>query len=142
VGQAYQIMNRSTGSVTVQTSTSASVQVMAAGTQCIFTCTSTSVNTAAAWDAAYSATNATAITYRSGTQAIGSGVTTVSVTYSTAFANTSYAITCNFINTTDTNTQFQPIEITAFSTTGFTVKWNSPTATANYSLVWHAIANN
>ena len=142
VGQAFQIMNRSTGAVTVQTSTSASVQVMAAGTQCIFTCTSTSGNTAAAWDAAYSSTNASGVTYRAGSQSIGSGVTTVSVTYSSAMPNTSYAITCNFVNTTDTNVQFQPIEITAFSTTGFTAKWNGATATANYSLMWHVIANN
>lgn len=78
----------------------------------------------------------------SGKNSIGSAATSVSVTFSTAFANTSYSITANFINITDTNPQYQPINITAQSTTGFTASWNAPTSTTNYVLSWQAITDN
>jgi len=77
-----------------------------------------------------------------GTTAISNGGTSVSVTFSTAYANTSYSVTANFLNTTDSNTQFQPITITAQSTTGFTATWNAPVPTANYLLSWQANKNN
>jgi hypothetical protein len=79
---------------------------------------------------------------RAGKQSISSSSTSQAVTFSTAFANTNYAISACMINTTDTNPQFQPIDITAQSTTGFTATWNGPTVTANYSLMWTAIVNN
>jgi hypothetical protein len=79
---------------------------------------------------------------RAGNTAISNGASSVSVTFSTAFANTSYAITCNLLNTTDTNPTFQPVDITAQSTTGFTAKINGPVPTGNYSLSWTAIVNN
>lgn len=78
----------------------------------------------------------------SGNATLASGLTTKAVTFSTAFGSTNYSVTANLLNTTDTNPQFQPITITAQSTTGFTATWNEPTATANYVLSWHAIANN
>jgi hypothetical protein len=84
----------------------------------------------------------TSLQIYAGKTTIGSGATTISPTFSTAFGSTGYAITCSMMNTTDTNPQFQPITITAQSTTGFTATWNAPTATANYVLNWHAIINN
>lgn len=78
----------------------------------------------------------------SGKTTISNGSTSVAVTFSTAYAGTSYSVTANLLNTTDTNPQFQPITITAQSTTGFTASWNAPTATANYTLSWQAILSN
>ena len=77
-----------------------------------------------------------------GQAAITNGTSTVSVTFSTAFGSTNYAITCNLINTVDTNPVFESPTITSQSTTGFTIKLNGPVPTANYSLSWTAIANN
>ena len=77
-----------------------------------------------------------------GKSTLGSGVTSVSPTFSTAFGSTGYAVTAVLLNTTDSNPQFQPVTITAQSTTGFTASWNAPTATANYILSWQAILNN
>jgi hypothetical protein len=84
----------------------------------------------------------TAAGIRSGSQAISSAGTSVSVTFSSGLPSTSYSVTCNMFNSTDTNPEFQPITITAQSTTGFTATWNYPVATANYSLFWQAIVNN
>lgn len=84
----------------------------------------------------------TSLNIYAGKTTISNAGTSVSVTFSTAFASTGYAVTCNFLNTTDTNPDFQPITITAQSTTGFTAKWNAPVPTANYVLSWHAIINN
>lgn len=54
-GQAYMIMNRSTGIVTVKTTSGTNlVQSMAAGSQLIVTVTNVGNNNAASWDAAYS----------------------------------------------------------------------------------------
>jgi len=65
---------------------------------------------------------------------IGSGVTSISVTLPLALASTAYVVTAQIIDTVDGNPQFQPITITAKTTTGFTAKWNIPTDTANYKL--------
>jgi len=148
LGQSFTIVNNSTGVVTVQTSTAVTIQTMAANSQVIVTVISTSVNTAAAWNAAYSIlAGSTTSTLSSlgifaGKTTIGSGATSISPTFSTAFASTGYAISATLLNVTDTNVQFQPVTITAQSTTGFTATWNDPTATANYVLSWHAILNN
>lgn len=57
-GYQLYLVNRSSGSVTVQSSASNTVQVMAASSQGWFTCVSTAGNTAAAWDASYATNNA------------------------------------------------------------------------------------
>ena len=77
---------------------------------------------------------------RSGRNTLASGASSVTVTFSSAVASTSYSVTCTWYNTTDTNPQFQPIDVTAQSTTGFTAKWNAPTDTANYAIAWQCIA--
>jgi len=91
------------------------------------------------WDDSTKEIAHTGLELRSGNQAIGSGVATVSVTFASAMASSTYALNVSMKNTTDSNPQFQPITITAQSTTGFTVKWNANTDTANYSLNYIAI---
>jgi len=53
LGQQFQIFNNSTGAVTVESSGSNVIQVMAANTQLTLTVVSTSLTTAAAWNAVY-----------------------------------------------------------------------------------------
>lgn len=82
---------------------------------------------------------------KGGRAAITVSTTSISVTFSSSFAYasaTGYAISAVMVNTTDTNPEFQPITITATSTTGFTATWNYPVATANYSLSWQTVVNN
>lgn len=81
-------------------------------------------------------------TYRSGTASIASGVATKAVTFSSALPSTNYSITCTLMNTTDASPQFQPITITAKSTTGFTASWNTNTDSANYNLEYSAQMHN
>ena len=59
LGQPYRIVNNSTGNVTVESSGTNTIQVMAPGTVLTLTCISLSVNTAAAWSANYSFQNPT-----------------------------------------------------------------------------------
>lgn len=139
--QSFFITNRSTGVVTVNANGGGLIQAMAAGSQLLVTVTSIGTS-AGTWDAAYSVTAAAAsVTYRAGSSAIGSAQTSLAVTFSSVMPNTSYSIVATMLNTTDTNPQFQPITITAFSTSGFTAKWNANTDSANYLLNWTAIAN-
>jgi len=146
VGQEFMITNRSTGVVTVNANGGGLIQAMAAGSQTVLTVIN--IGTAAGtWDSAYSTTGAastlTSLGIFAGRTALSSGVTSISPTFSTAYASaTGYTVTANLLNITDTNPQFQPVTITAQSTTGFTATWNDPTATANYILSWQAILNN
>lgn len=78
--------------------------------------------------------------FRAGRTSVGSAQTSINVTFSSAIPGTTYIPVCSWQNTTDTTPQFQPIVITAFSTTGFTATWNVPTDTANYSLNWQVFA--
>lgn len=80
------------------------------------------------------------VDFRAGRQAVSSAQSSVNVTFSTA-VTTAYVVTASWQNTTDSNPQFQPIVITAFSTTGFTATWNVPTDTANYSINWIVMVN-
>ncbi len=57
LGQQYEIINNSSGVVTVQSSGANTIQAMAANTQLIVTCISTSGTTAASWNAEYSFQN-------------------------------------------------------------------------------------
>lgn len=52
-GQAFYIINNSSGAVTVQSSGANTIQVMSAGTSLLLTCVSTSGTTAASWQSAY-----------------------------------------------------------------------------------------
>jgi hypothetical protein len=74
----------------------------------------------------------------SGNVAIGSGVTSIAVTYTVPG---SYNPVFSFENTTDTSPIFLMGFISAQSTSGFTVKFNAPTDTANYSINYSAAVN-
>jgi hypothetical protein len=93
-----------------------------------------------AWSAT-AAPTLSSLGIRAGSQSLSSASTTQAITFSSTLGTTSYAISATMVNTTDTNPQFQPITITAQSATGFTATWNAPTATANYSIQYHAIVN-
>jgi len=138
--QSFFITNRSSGVVTVNANGGGLIQTMAAGSQLLVTVTSIG-SSAGTWDAAYSVTTVSSVTMRAGSSAIGSAQTSLAVTFSSAMPNTSYTVVATMLNTTDTNPQFQPITITAFSTSGFTAKWNANTDSANYLLNWIATAN-
>ena len=94
-----------------------------------------------AWATSTTAT-LTSLGVRAGSQAVSSSSTSQAVTFSSTLGTTSYAISACFVNTTDTNPQFQPITVTVQSATGFTATWNDPTATANYSIQYQVIVNN
>jgi hypothetical protein len=82
---------------------------------------------------------------KGGRATITISTTSVSVTFASSFAYasaTGYAISAVMVNTTDTTPEFQPITITATSTTGFVASWNFPVATANYALSWQTVVNN
>ncbi len=72
--------------------------------------------------------------------AIGSGVTSITVTLPIAMTTTSYVVLPNMVNTVDANPQFQPLVLTAKTTTTFTISWDHPTDTANYFLAYQAVS--
>lgn len=74
-----------------------------------------------------------------GPTSISNGATSVAVSFTAAFTDTSYDISATLQNTTDASPDFQPVTITAKSTSGFTATWNSAVPTANYKLAWIAI---
>lgn len=76
---------------------------------------------------------------RTNSVSVGVNATTASVVFSDAFADTSYGLVVTLENTVDSSPMFQPIMITAKSTTGFTVSWNVPFDTANYNINYMAI---
>lgn len=67
---------------------------------------------------------------------LASGIITKSVTFPATLqtGNSTPRITAFMFDSTDTNPQFQPVTITARSSTGFTASWNAPTSSANYIL--------
>ena len=139
-GCQYQVFNRSTGVVTVKDGGGNTLQAMAANSQCIFTCAANG-STAGTWDVSYAMILSATTLVRSGVVSLSSGVTSATITYSSALPNTSYSLNVTMLNTTDTNPQFQPLCVTAKSTTGCTVTFNAPTASSNYSMFFQAITN-
>ena len=71
------------------------------------------------------------------TVAIPSGATSIAITYSTTIA-ASYSLNFSFFNTVDATPIFLQGMITAQSTTGFTVTFNTATDTANYQISYTA----
>lgn len=65
----------------------------------------------------------------------GMGTTSYVVTFPMQ-VDTSFVIFAMFENLTDPNPQFQQMEVTSKSTTGFTVQWNMPLDTNNYILTY------
>ena len=69
-----------------------------------------------------------------GVESLASGISTKAITLSPPQSNTDYAIVANFNNSVDADPLHQPITITSKATSGFTLTWNSPTDSVNYSL--------
>jgi hypothetical protein len=70
---------------------------------------------------------------RSGVSAVTTGTQTLTVSFSSVVPSTSYSLNVT-LQTSDTNPQFQPVTITAKTTSGFTVKWNANIDSVNYFL--------
>jgi len=62
------------------------------------------------------------------------GATFVNVLFPSALPNTSYIVNAMLVNLSDSSPQFQVVDITSQSTTGFTASWNFPLDTSNYAL--------
>jgi hypothetical protein len=71
--------------------------------------------------------------------AIGSGATSVTITYGTALDTGRTYVVVASLQTPDSSPQFQAVDITASTNTGFTASWNAPTDSANYLLNYIAI---
>ena len=80
-------------------------------------------------------------TFRAGVSAVGAGVQSLAVTFSSALPDTSYAVVPSWMNTTGGGftPQQQPLIVTAFTTTGFTVSWSAPTDASTYLINWIVI---
>ena len=78
---------------------------------------------------------------RAGSQTVSNATTSQAITFSSTLGTTNYAISVVWRNTVDSNPQFQQIDITAKSATGFTASWNAPTDSVNYVLEFTAIPN-
>jgi hypothetical protein len=84
------------------------------------------------------ATLQAAIPWRAGVVAIADATGSKAVTFSSAMADTTYAVDFSFGNVVDSEPIFLQGVVTAKSTTGFTVTFNAPTDSANYTLSYHA----
>jgi hypothetical protein len=71
------------------------------------------------------------------TVSLAADTTSKTVTLATPRTALSYSVTCSFVNLTDADPQFQPITVTSQTLTQFVAKWNAPTDSANYKLVYY-----
>lgn len=62
------------------------------------------------------------------------GTTSFAVSFTTPQPDTSYIVLGMMVNTVDAFPQYQQLEITSKSTTGFVFSWNHPIDSANYSI--------
>lgn len=67
---------------------------------------------------------------------VNSGVSTATVTFPAAIGNSTYRVAAWLFDSTDANPQFQPVTITARTSTTFTATWNANTDSANYKLMY------
>jgi hypothetical protein len=72
--------------------------------------------------------------------AVGSGVTSVVVPLPIAYGSTGFTVVASLSDVTDTYPQFQPLLVTAQTSSQFTVSFNAPTSSANYILTYFAIS--
>lgn len=70
------------------------------------------------------------------TQAIPLGATSVTINFPSALPGVNYVPQIGFVNETDPNPQFQDWMVTNKSVSGFTVSWNAPTDSSNYSITY------
>lgn len=67
---------------------------------------------------------------------VSSGVDNATVNFPASVGNSSYRIAAWLVNFTDSSPQFQPLTPTNRTATSFTVKWNDPTDSANYKIMY------
>lgn len=67
---------------------------------------------------------------------LGLGLTSISVVFSSPYVDSNYVINTTMLNTVDALPSYQPLVVTAQSSTGFTLSWNNPLPTANYTLMY------
>lgn len=65
---------------------------------------------------------------------VGLGATSVNITFASPLPGVNYVAQVGWINELDPNPQYQDLVITNKTVNGFTVQWNAPTDTANYSI--------
>lgn len=78
----------------------------------------------------------TAPVFRGGRSSVGAGVTSLTVTFSSELPDANFTVIPAWQNTSGAFPQQQPLIVTAFTTTGFTVTWPAPTDTASYFINW------
>ena len=76
--------------------------------------------------------------FQQGVESIGNGAATLAVVYPAAFSSTPDVVIAVVQNTVTPNPTAITAEVTASSTTGFTVKFSSAPGDANYELAWVA----
>lgn len=74
--------------------------------------------------------------FASNIETLSNGSTSKVVVFGTAQPNANYSLVPTMENLVDPNPQFQPMTLTAKSTAGFTVAWNTPLDGSNYQLDW------
>ena len=74
--------------------------------------------------------------FRAGRSNVGQGVTSLAVTFGTSLPDTNYTVIVTWQNTVGSFPQQQPLVVTAFSVSGFTVAWPAPTDSTNYRINW------
>lgn len=67
---------------------------------------------------------------------LSSGVSSATVTFPAAIGNSTYRVAAWIFDSTDANPQFQPVTITARTSTTFTATWNANTDSVNYKLMY------
>lgn len=93
------------------------------------------------WDSSGNIANSSdleAVPTEKKTVALSNGSTSKAVTFTETFTAAPVVI-ATIQNTSDSNPQFQPVVVTAVSSSGFTVKWNAALDTANYELNYLAV---
>lgn len=73
----------------------------------------------------------------SGERPVNLGDTFVTIDTPVGFAASNYVVVAGFVNLVDGAPQFQPIEVVAKNALNFTLRWNSPTDSANYRVAYH-----
>lgn len=67
---------------------------------------------------------------------IPSAATSIVVTFPAAIGNSTYRVSAWIFDSTDASPQYQPVTITARTSTTFTASWNAPTDSSNYKLMY------
>lgn len=75
-----------------------------------------------------------------GQESVSASATSKTLSLPVDYGNSNYSVYALMTNTTDPSPQFQPLVITAKTNSTFTVSWDDPTDSANYSITYYAIS--